>query len=213
MKIKGSDFKMRASQAGILMTRGGASSKTVKTYLQDWLKEQIYGVKKEFKSKYTDKGNAMEDKAIDFAIQNMNMPFTLKNEQHFENSHFTGTPDVIVPIRTVDTKCSWDAFTFPLFDTFMKSEREPHAEWRNYYDQGQVYMNLTGRKNHTVVFCLMNTPENIAPWENHYDYSNVPEKYRLREWTFGYDSERIEILKNTVEDCRLYLDELIDKLK
>ena len=64
-------FKIRASASGKLMTKprlkSEVLSKTTKSYLQEWTKEQIYGVRKSIKSKYLDKGNQVEDAAIDYA--------------------------------------------------------------------------------------------------------------------------------------------------
>ena len=63
MKIK--QFKIRASASGKIMAARGLG-KTGETYLQEWLKEQIFGVRKQIKSKYIDKGNLCEDDSIDF---------------------------------------------------------------------------------------------------------------------------------------------------
>ena len=53
------NFKCRASALGHLMTNARSKSETLsqttKSYLQEWYKEQIYGVKKQIKSKYIEK--------------------------------------------------------------------------------------------------------------------------------------------------------------
>jgi len=53
-------------------------SETSKTYAENWLKEAIYGVRKEIKSKYLTKGLTLEDEAIDTAINWLDLPFVLK---------------------------------------------------------------------------------------------------------------------------------------
>lgn len=214
VEINPDSFKMRASQAGILFTRGGVKSKTVQSYLQDWIKEQIYGVKKEFTSKYTEKGNKVEDEAINYAIQVLDLPFVMKNEKHFENEFFTGTPDLILKNRVIDVKSSWDCFTFPLFETMsdkIKNDLEPYSDFRNYFYQGQVYMHLTEKLRHTVAYCLMNTPEELEK-ETAHDYSNVPSEFRIKEFSFNYMPERIKQFERLVLACREELKELINKL-
>ena len=93
-------FKIRASAGGKLMTEPRSKtetlSETTKTYVYEWLKEQIYGVRKNIQNKYLSKGLKLEDTAIDKSIEWLDLPFTLKNEQFFENDFFCGTPDLIV---------------------------------------------------------------------------------------------------------------------
>lgn len=212
--MKTKEFKMRASKAGILLTRGGAESKTVQTELQQLYKESVYGQTRELKSKYLDKGVLMEDKAIDATIEHLNLPFKLKNEKQFENEYFTGMPDLIFEEEklTVDTKCSWDWTTFPLFERFFKENGEPYSTFYRYYAQGQVYMELTGCRYHKVVFVLLNTPENLEPWKEQIDYADVAMKYRIREVTFPYSEDVIQVLQDEVKNCRTYLHELEDEL-
>ena len=92
-------FLARASSAGKLMTaprnKSEALSETTKSYIKEWLIEQIYGFRKEIKSKYIDKGNKLEDTAIDKAIEWLDLDFVMKNEDSFEDEFFTGTPDII----------------------------------------------------------------------------------------------------------------------
>jgi len=62
-------MKIRASQIGKLMTssktKGEVLSKTTKTYIQELAIEHKYGIRKEFWSRYTDKGNEVEDEGIE----------------------------------------------------------------------------------------------------------------------------------------------------
>ena len=88
-------------------------SKTTKSYCQDWLKEQIYGRKKEFSSKYTDKGNEVEQDSLNYIAQNLGYDELIKNEKSFENDFLTGTPDAILSDHLIDVKNSWDCYSFP----------------------------------------------------------------------------------------------------
>lgn len=202
------DFKCRASSAGKLATmprakkdqEAGILSKTVQTYLKDWKKEILYGQKHEIHTKYFAKGLTVEDEAIDKAIEWLDLPFVLKNEDHFENIYFTGTPDLILEKEIIDTKCSWDCFTFPTFENEIPD--------KSYMYQAQVYMHLTGREKSRVVYILLNTPKNVAPWETHHDYSKIPAELRHKEFSFEYDPEIIEFLKSQVIKSRKFIKNL-----
>jgi hypothetical protein len=58
-------MKIRCSAIGKIMTnpktKGESLSQTTKTYLQELAVEEIYGIRKEFSSRYTDKGNEVEE--------------------------------------------------------------------------------------------------------------------------------------------------------
>lgn len=164
------------------------------------MKENIYGYRKEIKSKYLEKGTVLEDIAIDKAIEWLDLPFVIKNEKSFEDEFFTGTPDLILENEVIDIKCSYDCFTFPLFEEELPTD--------DYYYQLQVYMHLTGKKKGRVVYVLLNTPEEIAPWEEEKDYDDLDKKYRVKSYEFDFDEKVIEDLKEKVLLTREYLKEI-----
>ena len=88
-------LKIRCSSIGKIMTNSRSKtetlSKTCKTYLQELAVEELYGKRKEFNSRYTDKGNQVEDDAIKLAESVLDLGFMIKNEEHFENEYLTGT--------------------------------------------------------------------------------------------------------------------------
>lgn len=198
------NFKIRASGAGYLMTSPRSKtellSETTKTYLHEWAKEQIYGVRKNINSKYLTKGIELEDQAIDKTIEWLDLPFAIKNEQFFENEFFTGTPDLIVGDVVYDTKCSWDCFTFPLFDKEIPT--------KNYFYQLQVYMELLGLKEAKLVYVLLNTPENLPSWEDKHNYNSLDKKYRIKTFEVNYQPEVIDQLKEKVILANQYLQTL-----
>lgn len=198
-----SEFKIRASASGQIMTnpqkKEALISKTTETYVQNWIKESIYGVRKEIKSKYLNKGLSLEDEAIDTAINWLNLPFVLKNEKYFEDEFFCGTPDLILENEVLDIKCSWDCFTFPLF--------EDEIATKDYIYQLQVYMHLTGKTNARLVYVLLNTPEELT-WEQKNDYSNMDKKYRIKTFSIDYDKAIIEDLQQRVLNIRNYITTL-----
>lgn len=214
-------FKIRASASGKLMGIK-ALGKTGESYLQEWLKEQIYARKKEFSNKYTTKGLMVEDWSLDFISECLNINNCFKNDEYFENDYFTGSPDVILEDCIIDVKNSWDAFTFPLFDDEIPNN--------DYYFQGQVYMALTGKRKYKLIYTLLDTPmeliqkeafffardngmelneELINDFKNRYSYSNIDSKYRIKVFEFDYDQTVIDKLITRVEESRNYLNTLI----
>ncbi len=174
-------------------------SDTAKNYVFDYLKEHIYGVRKEIKSKYLTKGLTLEDEAIDTAINWLDLPFVLKNEKYFEDEYFCGTPDLILEDEVLDIKNSWDCFTFPLF--------EEEIPTKDYIYQLQVYMHLTGKTKARLVYVLLNTPEELT-WEQQNDYSNLDKKYRIKTFSIDYDKSIIEDLQQRVLNIRNYITTL-----
>jgi hypothetical protein len=196
-------FKVRASAGGKLMTEPRSKtetlSETTKSYVYEWLKEKIYGVRKQISSKYLNKGLKLEDTAIDKSIEWLDLPFAIKNEQFFENDYFCGTPDLIVDGVVYDTKCSWDCFTFPLFDDNIPT--------KDYFYQLQIYMELTGCRKAVLIYVLLNTPDELTYEEKH-NYDNVDKKYRIKTYEVDYDSEVIEKLQNKVVEVRNFIKTL-----
>ena len=101
-------LKIRCSALGKIMTNSRSKSevlsKTCKTYLQELAIEEMYGIKKEFSSRYTDKGNLVERESIDLAQDVLDYGFMYKNEEHFNNDFLTGTPDVNTDNILLDVK-------------------------------------------------------------------------------------------------------------
>ena len=194
-------FKCRASAGGMLMTNPKSKneelSKTTITYLQEWIKEQIYGVRKSIENKYLSKGIEMEDEAIDRAIEWLDLPFAIKNKKRFEDDYFTGEPDLIVGDTVLDIKNSWDCFTFPLFDSEIPT--------KDYFFQLQIYMHLTGLKKAKLVYVLLNTPATYSTPE--IDYSGVDKKFRIKTFDVNYDATIIDALIDRVKLSRKYISQ------
>jgi hypothetical protein len=175
-------------------------SETTKSYLKEWATEQIYGFRKEIKNKYLSKGLKLEDTAIDKAIEWLDLPLVLKNEKHFEDDYFKGTPDLILNDTVYDIKCSWDAYTFPLFD-----EEVPT---KDYFYQLQVYMWLTGCRKAVLTYVLLNTPDELT-YEEKITYDHLDKKCRIKTFAFDFDQSVIDTLIERVKESRNYLETLI----
>lgn len=204
------EFKIRCSAIGEIMTKSRSKSnplsKTTESYLQEWVKEQIYGVKNFKGNKYTQKGIEVEDASINYIADELGYHFLAKNESHFENDFLTGTPDVITNELVIDVKNSWDMFTFPLF--------EEEIPTKGYYYQLQGYMALTGKQNAKLIYTLMDTPEElINNWTDApYSYEGLESKYRIKEFNIERDQEVISDIYKKVEECREYITQLINKI-
>ena len=223
-------MKIRSSAIGKIMTnpktKGESLSQTTKTYLQELAVQEVYGIRKEFSSRYTDKGNEVEELSIALCNDVLNLGFIYKNEEHYSNDWITGTPDVNTNEILLDVKSSWDATTFPFFDTELTNKM--------YFYQMQSYMWLTEKEESLLCYCLIDTPLQIVEDEirrEHWKASLIEESLDLRAFvqakhTFGHipkekrvktfkiakDDEVIEAIKTRIEECREYYDNLIQKL-
>lgn len=225
-------FKIRCSAIGQIMTNdrsGKAMGKTSMGYCEQWVKEQLYARKKEFSSKYTQKGNENEDNGIDMIAEHLDIGMLFKNEKHYENESITGTPDVVLKDLVIDLKSSWDCFTFPLL-----SDEIPNSD----YDwQLQGYMELTGTTKAKLIYALTDTPLHLIEKEayfyaknNGYDtleieseiyekfakqmtYPDIPNRYRIKVYDIAYDAAKVSQIYSRVAECRKHIETLTAKIK
>ena len=213
---------VRCSSLGKLMTeprsKSEVLSQTTKSYIEDLFNELEFGYRKDFSSRYTDKGLEMEDEAIQFASEQFDWEFVVKNTERFTNDYITGEPDINTDSLLADIKCSWSLDTYPMFEAEMKN--------KDYYWQLQGYMWLTGKTQAELVYCLMNTPLQIvedevrrAHWKaglidedidlRHevqlkHNYDNIPSKLRVKRYIVERDEKAIEKIIEKVEIAREY---------
>jgi len=223
-------MKIRCSSIGKIMTnpktKGETLSQTTKTYLQELAVQEVYGIRKEFSSRYTDKGNEVEELSIALCNDVLNLGFIYKNEEHFENEWISGTPDVNTDEILLDVKSSWDATTFPFFDTELKN--------KEYFYQLQGYLYLTNKTEALLCYCLIDTPLQIVEdeirrehWkaslieesldlrafvQSKHTFGHIPKEKRLKTFKIVKDDVVIEAIKTRIEECREYYNELINKL-
>lgn len=200
-------------------------STTTKSYLDEWMKEQLYSRRNSFGNKFTEKGIEVEDAAIEYLTESYPDYFMLeKNEQYFENDFMCGTPDVILPDHIIDIKSSWSCFTFPLFEEEVSNAM--------YYFQAQVYMDLVGRDNYKLIYVLMDTPDHLiekdlraenygkkmedqiefADFRQNYVYNDIDSKYRIKVFDIERNDSDIQRIKDKVLECRSHIKELKKKL-
>lgn len=220
-------MKIRCSQLGKIMTaprsKSEVLSQTAKTYVEELAKEHLFGIKKVFKSRYTDKGNEVEEKAIELTEEVLGFEFLTKNEEYFENDWIKGTPDIITTSLVIDVKSSWSGDTFPFFETELPN--------KDYYYQVMGYMWLTGKKNALISYCLINTPEEIVndeirrtAWGKYeiepseetirdvmalHSFDHIPKDRRVKAFHVEYNEGVVNEMKTRIEHCRTYFNELI----
>ena len=223
-------FKIRCSAIGKIMTnprtKGELLSQTAKTYIEEQVIQDKYGIKKQFYSRYTDKGILVEDDAIKLTSDVLDLGFIWKNEEHFSNDWMTGTPDVNTDTVLLDVKSSWDATTFPFFATEIPT--------KDYYYQLQGYLELVGKTEALLCYCLVNTPEEMvedevrrAHWnanlleesidlrdevQKRHNFDHIPDNRRVKVFEVEKDEQVINDIKERVELCREYYNTLINFL-
>jgi hypothetical protein len=215
-------MKIRCSALGRLMTaprnKTELLSQTAKSYIQELVLEHKYGIKKEFSSRYTDKGLQCEDEAIALVNDVLGLGFIFKNEEHFQNDWITGTPDVNTNDILLDVKCSYEASTFPFFETEIPTPA--------YFFQLQGYLWLTGKTEALLCYCLINTPIEIVEdevrrehWKHKvidedleirdfvqkkHNFDQIPDNRKVKVFKVERDETIIWAIQEKVEEARIY---------
>ena len=223
-------MKIRCSALGRLMTaprnKTELLSQTAKSYIQELILEHKYGIKKEFSSRYTDKGLQCEDEAITLVNDVLGLGFIFKNEEHFQNDWITGTPDVNTNDILLDVKCSYEASTFPFFETEIPTPA--------YFYQLQGYLWLTGKTEALLCYCLINTPIEIVEdevrrehWKHKvidedleirdfvqkkHNFDQIPDNRKVKVFKVERDETIIWAIQEKVEEARIYYNLLSEVL-
>ena len=223
-------MKIRCSALGRLMTaprnKTEVLSQTAKSYIQELVLEHKYGIKKEFSSRYTDKGLQCEDEAITLVNDVLGLGFIFKNEEHFQNDWITGTPDVNTNDILLDVKCSYEASTFPFFETEIPTPA--------YFYQLQGYLWLTGKTEALLCYCLVNTPIEIVEdevrrehWKHKmidedleirdfvqkkHNFDQIPDNRKVKVFKVERDETIIWAIQEKVEEARIYYNLLSEVL-
>jgi len=225
-KIEIPEFRIRASQTSKIMGEKGLGD-TGKNYVKDWLKSYLYGFRKEFSSKYTAKGNACEDAGIDLVASVNGYGLLLKNTERKYNDYAEGEADLVLATSIDDIKNSWDAYTFPLFETEVKN--------KDYIWQGQTYLWLYDKETFNLHYTLNDAPPDMIEaeyWKQHrtekidgdevneelYNYiaskmlySHLPDHLRLKTFVIPRDENMINKIPGRVLECRDLVNQLKNK--
>ena len=222
-------IKFRCSSLGSLMTEPRSKSETLsetcKTYLVEAFVGEQYGRYKEIGSKYLDKGNEVERLGITL-YSAITKRFLVENEKQYENDFIKGKPDVFQDGTIYEFKSSWDIFSF-------WKARTASGINKDYLWQVTGYMALTGAKSARLIYCLIDTPDQLIEDEkwrlarkmgvidamHHPDYveackqldhnmkyGDIPMKDRFFQINIERDQKAIDSLYERVGQCREYMD-------
>lgn len=175
----------------------GELSQVCKTFLMEWYandNEQIH-------SKYLDKGNLMEQDAIDLMAEVLGYGMAEKNITTFSDEFMVGTCDVDLPDMIVDVKCPWNNKTF--LDNIYGIDKD--YEW-----QLRGYMRLWRKPKACLFYGLMDTPE-MEYITTEIQYSHIPKNERWIAYMVERDESIEQAILARVIQCRDWLDSY-DKL-
>lgn len=199
----------------------GILSKTCLNYVHSWMKSlpEFYNRDKNFRSKYTLKGNICENDSIQLAAKYYGWGEVKKNTIRKTNSFITGEGDVILLNSVEDIKNSYSEQTFPLFYNEIPID--------GYGYQLQGYMELYDKPNAGLVYTLMNAPERMIEREARsrmyelglddleaelYDevesemtYDDIPLHYKIKRFGLARDEKSIELVSDRVDDINKYI--------
>lgn len=144
-------------------------SDTAKSWVKKLWRKNVKGIEEFLSNKYIEKGLSEEQMGVTL-LGRLDGNFYKKNEEHFDNGVFTGTPDIIFGDCVDDVKSSWD------LKTFMDAEMTDL-----YYGQLQVYMELTGLRKARLRYCLVDTPEKL-----------VDDEKRRVQWKLGITDPELD---------------------
>lgn len=205
-------------------------SDTCETYLLEVYEEMYSSVIKDIENRYTKKGHQAEDNSIAMLSEVHDYMYE-KNKIRKHDTHFQGECDIdesIILETTIDTKSSWDRFTFrsKLFEVIAREGNHP------YWWQGQGYMELFGSIRHIVAFTLVNTPKSLVQDEKtrllykmgsdkketqeyesacqeidmKHNFDNMTSREKVIEKPFEKDTKAIQEARERVELCRRWLN-------
>jgi hypothetical protein len=129
-----------------------------------------------------------------------------KNQRSFKNEFITGTPDIITSEKIIDIKCSWSKKTFPIFEN---EAYNVAYEW-----QMRGYMALTEIEEAEVIYCLVDTPDDLIGFEplDLHKMEDLPLNLRFTSIKFKRNLELEEQIYKMVEVARAYASEYENKI-
>lgn len=173
---------------------------TCKTYLHEWYAND----QEEIRSKYTDKGEYVEDELIDFMAAQLGYGIAEKNKVEVSDEFFQGTCDVVLDDCVIDVKAPWNKTTL--------QQRVLTGLDYEYKLQLIVYCHLYKKAKGIVFYGLMDTPPECN-YDNEVIYSDMPENERWIAYSVEANEDIIETLRKRVVMCREYLKQYDKDIK
>lgn len=191
-------------------SKAAVISDTAKSAIRDIVKEDLYGFRSFTGNQYTQKGNLLEDLAIEMSGK-MRYRNYQKHVGRVENELITGECDVLDLERKliIDTKVTWDIGTHPFF----QDEAMEKVKKAGYDVQMQAYMWLYDCEVAEVDFWLFPCPpELLKDWDDIDQLVHLVEAIDIRERKTTVIIERdeavIQKIKDKIPHCQNYYEQL-----
>ena len=191
-------------------SKAAVISDTAKSAIRDIVKEDLYGFRSFTGNQYTQKGNLLEDLAIEMSGK-MRFRNYQKHVGRVENELITGECDVLDLERKliIDTKVTWDIGTHPFF----QDEAMEKVKKAGYDVQMQAYMWLYDCDVANIDFWLFPCPpELLKDWDDIDQLVHLVEKIDIRERKTTVIIERdeavIQKIKDKIPHCQNYYEQL-----
>jgi hypothetical protein len=191
-------------------SKAAVISDTAKAAIRDIVKEDLYGFRSFTGNQYTQKGNLLEDLAIEMSGK-MRFRNYQKHVGRVENELITGECDVLDLERKliIDTKVTWDIGTHPFF----ADEAMEKVKKAGYDVQMQAYMWLYDCEVANIDFWLFPCPpELLKDWDDIDQLVHLVEAIDIRERKTTVIIERdesvIQKIKDKIPHCQEYYAKL-----
>ena len=191
-------------------SKAAVISDTAKSAIRDIVKEDLYSFRSFTGNQYTQKGNLLEDLAIEMSGK-MRLRNYQKHVGRVENELITGECDVLDLKNKliIDTKCTWDIGTHPFF----ADEAMEKVKKAGYDVQMQAYMWLYDCDVANIDFWLFPCPpELLNGWDDIDQLVHLVEKIDIRDRKTTVVIERdeaiIQKIKDKVPHCQEYYAKL-----
>ena len=191
-------------------SKAAVISDTAKSAIRDIVKEDLYGFRSFTGNQYTQKGNLLEDLAIEMSGK-MRLRNYQKHVGRVENELITGECDVLDLKNKliIDTKCTWDIGTHPFF----ADEAMEKVKKAGYDIQMQAYMWLYDCDVANIDFWLFPCPpELLNGWDDIDQLVHLVEKIDIRERKTTVVIERDEVIIQKIKDKVPHCQEYYAKL-
>ena len=192
-------------------SKAAVISDTAKSAIRDIVKEDLYGFRSFTGNQYTQKGNLLEDLAIEMSGK-MRLRNYQKHVGRVENELITGECDVLDLKNKliIDTKCTWDIGTHPFF----ADEAMEKVKKAGYDIQMQAYMWLYDCDVAHVDFWLFPCPiELTKDWDDREQLIDLVDQIDIRERLTTVVIERdetiIQKIKDKIPHCQEYYAKLM----
>lgn len=182
-------------------------SATAKTFIRQMAAEDIFGVDFSVSSREMQKGIQCEDASI--ALYNAVFGKSLtKNSERRTDEYLTGESDLPDADEVADIKTAWSIATFPLSEDDVSDTQRKLYEW-----QVRAYMRLWNKPRGRVVYCLVDTPEELCKWEDAslHMVSHIPDHMRVTTWAFARDAELEAQMIDKIKCARAYYAHVVQQ--